>query len=102
MGWATSAYNGVMDNLDPIDADENDVTDDIRDFIVENMTSNEIESMAFEIGIDTHDLAGQLPEEMASALILRMAQRDELQLLDRALRDLRPVEYGQRFRDEMD
>ena len=91
-----------MDNLDPIDANKNTATAGIRDFIVENMTSSDIKSMAFDIGIDPQDLEGELPEEMASALILRMAQRNEMQLLDRALSELRPIEYGKWFRDKMD
>lgn len=91
-----------LEDLDPLADGERDATAGVRDFIVENMTSEEIESMAFEIGIDPNDLQGELPRELAQSLVLLMAQRSELQLLDRALRDLRPVEYGKRFRAKMD
>ncbi len=91
-----------MDNLDPTGTDENVFTADISNFIAENMTSAEIESMAFEIGIDPNDLEGALPQELAVSLVLFMARRSELQLLDRALRDLRPIEYGEQFRAKMD
>jgi hypothetical protein len=91
-----------LDELDPQAAGEYDATAGVRDFIVENMTSNEIKSMAFEIGIDPNDLDGDLPVELAQSLVLLMAQRNELQLLDRALRDLQPVEYGKWFRAKMD
>lgn len=91
-----------LDELDPGADGPYDATAGVREFIVENLTSEEILSMAFEIGIDPNDLEGQLPEELAFSLVLLMAQRNELQILDRALRDLRPIEYGKRFRDKMD
>lgn len=98
-------YNESMtelEELDPSADGKRDATSGVRDFIVENMTSEEIESMAFEIGIDPNDLQGELPLELAESLVLLMARRSELQLLDRALRDLRPIEYGKRFRAKMD
>ena len=91
-----------LDELDPLADGARDATAGVRDFIVENMTSDEIESMAFEIGIDPNDREGELPPELAQSLVLLMGRRSELQLLDRALRDLRPVEYGKRFRAKMD
>jgi len=53
--------------------------------------------VAFEIGIDPHTLGGAL----ARSLVQTMAQRGELTLLDRALRDLLPAEYDIAFGDAL-
>lgn len=90
-----------MDDYDPFDVDQDAATADIYAFVVENLDTDELEALAFEIGVDPGELDGELVGDLARSLIHYLAQRNELQLLDVALRDLFPVQYGATFRDAL-
>jgi len=77
-----------MDENERNSVANNEITAGLRTFITDNMGVEEIKGLAFDIGIDPNTLAGGLPAELAVSLVQTMAQRGELTLLDRALRDL--------------
>jgi len=65
------------------------------------MTAGDIQGLAFEIGVSPDELDGALADELAQSLIQVMARRDDLQLLDTALRDTFPAEYRRAFSDTL-
>ncbi|MFO7662618.1 MAG: SUMF1/EgtB/PvdO family nonheme iron enzyme [Chloroflexota bacterium] len=81
--------------------DKDDATAEFFDFMVETVDINELDSLAFEIGVDPDDLDGDTLEERTRSLLHFLAQRNDLQILDFALRDLYPVQYGQEFADDL-
>lgn len=91
-----------MDDYNDYSIDENPVTARLLAFVRDNLTAGDVKGVAFEIGISPDELEGALAEELGRSLIGQMAQRGELELLDRALRDLWPVAYGQWMRDGED
>jgi len=90
-----------MDENDLFDVNDEAATADVHAFVVENLDTDELEALAFEIGVDPGELDGDLIDELARSLIDYLAQRNELQLLDLALRDLFPVQYGATFREAL-
>jgi len=90
-----------MDENERNSVANNEITAGLRTFITDNMGVEEIKGLAFDIGIDPNTLAGGLPAELAVSLVQTMAQRGELTLLDRALRDLLPAEYDITFGDAL-
>jgi hypothetical protein len=80
---------------------EDDVTRPYYPFIVDNMDVDELEGLAYEIGVDPDGLDGDLVDEMAESLLRFLARHSDLQILDVALRDLYPVQYGRAFGDDM-
>ncbi|WP_374689380.1 formylglycine-generating enzyme family protein [Promineifilum sp.] len=89
----------MMDDPQPMY--EDDATQDFYQFMVDNLDADELEAMAFEIGVDPGELDGALAPELAESLLRYLAQRDDLQLLDLALRDLFPVQYGETFGERL-
>jgi len=89
-----------MDDDDPFSVEDDPATAEVRAFIVENMTAGDIKGLAFEIGVSPDDLDGALAGELARSLIQTLAQRNDLHLLDLALRDLFPADYGAAAREE--
>ena len=92
----------MADEMDPFSVADDPATAGVYDFMVENMTAGEVKGLAFEIGIDPESLEGALAGELARSLIHTLAQRNELQLLSVALRDLFPADYGAKARDELE
>ncbi|HOU41766.1 MAG TPA: hypothetical protein PK829_10920 [Promineifilum sp.] len=90
-----------MDAYESDSVEGNEVTADLLAFIVDNMGIEDVKGLAFDIGIDPHTLGGALAGELARSLVQTMAQRGELTLLDRALRDLLPAEYDLAFGDAL-
>ena len=86
-----------MDDENIYEEEENQVTADLVAFVADNATADDVQALAFDIGIDPADLNGALSGELAQSLIQIMAQRGELQLLDMALRDTWPAAYRQAF-----
>jgi hypothetical protein len=71
----------------------------LYEFLVDNFTLDELDALAFEIGIDPGELGGELLPERAQALIDAVLQHSDSVILGTALRDLRPVEFGLAFRE---
>ena len=90
-----------MDDYENDSVEGNEVTADLLAFMVDNMGVEDVKGVAFEIGIAPNTLDGALAGELARALVQTMAQRGELTLLDRALRDLFPAEYDIAFGDAL-
>lgn len=90
-----------MDDENIFGEETNQVTADLVAFVTDNATSDDVQALAFDIGIDPADLDGALANELAASLVHIMAQRNELTLLDRALRDTWPVAYRAAFSDTL-
>lgn len=90
-----------MDNDNSYEVEPNAVTAELVAFLADNATADDVQALAFDIGIDPADLDGALSGELAASLVHVMAQRNELYLLDMALRDTWPVAYRAAFGDTL-
>ena len=86
-----------MDDENIYGEEQNPVTAELAAFVADNATADDVQALAFDIGIDPADLDGALAGELAHSLVHIMAQRGELSLLDTALRDTWPVAYRAAF-----
>ncbi len=74
----------------------------LYEFLIDNFTLDEMDALADEIGIDPGDVDGELLPERAQSLIDLLIRRNETVLLGTALRDLRPVEFGLAYEEEIE
>jgi formylglycine-generating enzyme required for sulfatase activity len=74
----------------------------VYEFLIDNFTLEELDALAMEIGLDPGDIDGDLLAERARSLVHYMKQRNETALLGVALRDLRPVEFGLAYEEEVE
>jgi hypothetical protein len=73
----------------------------LYEFLIDNFTIDELDALAFDIGIDPGAIGGELLPERAQALIDLVLQNSDSVILGTALRALRPVEFGLAFRDDI-
>ncbi len=90
-----------MDEDERMASEDGGVTAELAAFLTDNATADDVQALAFDIGIDPAALDGSLAGELAQSLVHIMAQRSELQLLDTALRDTWPVAYRRAFSDTL-
>ena len=86
-----------MDDENIYEEEQNQITAELAAFVADNATADDVQALAFDIGIDPADLNGALAGELAQSLVHIMAQRGELHLLDIAARDTWPVAYRRAF-----
>jgi hypothetical protein len=74
----------------------------LYEFLIDNFTIDELDALAFDIGIDPSAIGGELLPERAQSLIDYVLRHSDSVVLGTALRALRPVEFGLAFRDDIE